>query len=66
MEEKASFEKNMTRLEEVVKKLESGTGPLEEMLSLYEEGMKLHDACEKQLNEYEGKLQKLSAKEAEA
>ena len=61
MEEK-TFEQSMERLEEVVKKLESGTGTLDEMLSLYEEGMKLHEACAKRLDEYEGKLSKLSVK----
>ena len=64
MEEK-TFEQSMERLETVVKKLESGTGTLDEMLSLYEEGMKLHDLCAKQLDEYEGKLTKLSIKKEE-
>ena len=51
----------MERLESVVKQLETGSVSLEEMLSLYEEGMRLHEACVKQLDAYEGKLQKLSA-----
>ena len=49
-----------------LKKLESGTGSLDEMISLYEEGMRLHEACAAQLDEYEGKLQKLSAVKEDA
>ena len=55
----------MERLEAVVKKLESGTGTLDEMLSLYEEGVALHDACAKRLDEYEGKLSQLSLQKKE-
>ena len=65
-QEQMTFEQKMERLENVVKKLESGTGSLDEMISLYEEGMRLHEACAKQLDEYEGKLQKLSAVKPEA
>ena len=64
MEEK-TFEQSMERLEAVVKKLESGTGTLDEMLSLYEEGVALHDACAKRLDEYEGKLSQLSLQKKE-
>lgn len=64
--EQMTFEQKMERLENVVKKLESGTGSPDEMISLYEEGMRLHEACSKQLDAYEGKLQKLSAVKAEA
>ena len=48
--EELSFEQGMERLEAVVKQLETGSGSLEEMLSLYEEGMRLHEACVKQLD----------------
>ena len=65
-QEQVTFEKKMERLESIVRKLESGTGPLDEMISLYEEGMRLHEACAKQLDEYEGKLMKLSAVKQEA
>ena len=62
MEKAPTFEEQLTQLENIVKKLESGTGPLDEMLSLYEQGMQLHDACAKQLDAYEGKIEQLSAK----
>lgn len=55
-----TFEQAMERLEQIVRQLESGSGPLEEMLTLYEEGMRLHELCTKQLDAYEGKLQRLS------
>lgn len=55
-----TFEQAMERLEQIVRQLESGSGALEEMLTLYEEGMRLHEFCTKQLDTYEGKLQKLS------
>jgi len=55
-----TFEQAMERLEQIVRQLESGSGALEEMLTLYEEGMRLHELCTKQLDAYEGKLQRLS------
>ena len=63
--EQKSFEERITRLEDVVRKLESGNGSLDEMISLYEEGMRLHGECVKRLDEYEGKLQKLSGTKQE-
>lgn len=36
-----SFEQAMDRLEEIVKKLESGDGSLDQALTLFEEGSKL-------------------------
>ena len=66
MEEKKelTFEQAMERLEQIVRQLESGSGALEEMLTLYEEGMRLHETCTKQLDAYEGKLQRLSIRRA--
>ena len=40
-EEKLTFEQAMGRLEEIVKRLERGDAPLEESLSLFEEGTRL-------------------------
>jgi len=58
--EKQTFEQAMERLEQIVRQLESGNGALDEMLTLYEEGMRLHEFCTEQLDAYEGKLQRLS------
>ena len=44
-----TFEDAMTRLEEIVGKLESGKVSLDESLKLYEEGCKLAKKCLEQL-----------------
>ena len=60
MEEKVRFEEAMKKLSEIVDKLESGEGALDEMISLYEEGMKLVKSCEAQLDSYEATIVQLS------
>ena len=54
-----SFEESLKKLESVVERLEKGDLPLEESLKLFEEGVKLSDACKKQLESAEGKVQTL-------
>ena len=49
-EEKLTFEQAMGRLEEIVKRLERGDAPLEEALSLFEEGTRLLGGCSAQLD----------------
>jgi len=46
---KISFEASMNSLEKVIKKLESGSTSLDEMVQLYEEGIKLTHACKSKL-----------------
>ena len=46
---KISFEASMHSLEKVIKKLESGSTSLDEMVQLYEEGIKLTHACKSKL-----------------
>jgi exodeoxyribonuclease VII small subunit len=53
------FEKRLTRLEEIVEKMEGGEIPLEESLKLFEEGVKLTKDCHKQLSEAEIKVKQL-------
>ena len=55
----ASFEEQLTALESVVERLEQGELSLEESVRLFEEGMKLSDACKKELEAAEGKIQML-------
>jgi len=57
--EKFSFEEGLKRLEEIVEKLEAGNVPLEDAISLYEEGMKLAKALKEKLDEIEMKVEKL-------
>ena len=56
------FEKNLERLDGIVRELEDAELPLEKALELYEEGMKLSEVCHKQLEEAEGKVEILTKK----
>ncbi|MGD0127928.1 MAG: exodeoxyribonuclease VII small subunit [Terriglobia bacterium] len=56
------FEKNLERLDGIVRELEDADLPLEKALELYEEGMKLSEVCHKQLEEAEGKVEILTKK----
>jgi exodeoxyribonuclease VII small subunit len=56
----ADFEKQLTALESVVERLEQGDLSLEESVRLFEEGIKLSDACKKELEAAEGKIQLLA------
>ena len=51
-----SFEEKMAELEELIAKLESGTVPLNEMVTLHERGMALYDSCAKELETFEKRL----------
>ena len=53
------FEKKLTRLEEIVQKMEKGDLALEESLKIFEEGVKLSRECHARLNEAEEKVKKL-------
>ena len=44
---KKTFESSLARLEEIVRAMESGEAMLDETLSLYEEGVKLIQFCNK-------------------
>jgi len=55
----ASFEESLTALESVVERLERGELSLEESVRLFEEGVKLSEACKKELDAAEGKIQVL-------
>ena len=65
MTEKINFEKSLTELEEIVKKLEGGNISLDEMLKYFEQGTKLVADCNKVLNETEAKLNILMKKDGE-
>jgi len=61
-DEKLSFEKAMERLDKIVAEMESGSLPLETMISRFEEGRGLIDVCTKKLNEIEKKVEILVKK----
>ncbi len=54
-----SFENIIERLEVIAKRLESGEPKLEEALALFEEGVRLSKAGNKQLDEAERRLEVL-------
>jgi len=58
----AGFEAGLSELEKVVKELESGELPLERALELFEKGIQLSDACRKQLEEAETRIEVLVRK----
>ena len=51
----------MARLEEIVSLLEKGDAPLEQAMSLFEEGAKLLRECTRQLDDAEQKVTLLTA-----
>ena len=53
---KMDFESSMNRLEEIVNLLERGDAPLEQAMTLFEEGAKLLRACTAQLDAAEQKV----------
>jgi len=58
-----SFESSLAELEKVVKDLEAGDLPLDRSLELFARGMKLSDACRKQLEEAETRVEMLVRRE---
>ena len=52
-----SFEEALSRLQEIVEKLEKGQAPLDESLELFEEGVKLSRLCHGTLDKIEGKIE---------
>lgn len=56
----ASFEQSITRLDEIVRKMEKGDVPLEQALSLFEEGTALVASCNELLDKAEMKVVQLS------
>ncbi len=56
------FEAGLQELENIVREMESGELPLERALELFEKGMKLSEACRKQLEEAETRVELLVRK----
>lgn len=54
-----SFEEAMTKLEEIVNKLETGDVPLEDALTNFQTGMQLSKYCQDTLNNAERTLTKM-------
>ncbi|MBX9615461.1 MAG: exodeoxyribonuclease VII small subunit [Brevundimonas sp.] len=54
-----SFEDALSRLEAIVSRLESGQAPLEESITLYEEGARLKGHCEARLKSAQLRVEKI-------
>jgi exodeoxyribonuclease VII small subunit len=54
-----NFEEKLTSLEAVVERLERGDLSLDESVKLFEEGVKLSNACKQELEKAEGRIQLL-------
>ncbi len=59
---KPDFEHSLTRLEEIVRKLESANLSLDEAMKMFEEGVQLSRECQKHLEQAEGKVEILLKK----
>lgn len=55
----AKFEEQLTALETVVERLERGELSLDDSVRLFEEGVKLSNACKAELEAAEGRIQVL-------
>ncbi len=54
-----SFEAALKRLEEIVRKLESGEAPLDESIELYAEGDRLKQQCEARLQAAQARIERI-------
>jgi exodeoxyribonuclease VII small subunit len=54
-----SFEAALKRLEEIVRKLESGEASLDESIELYGEGDRLKQQCEARLKSAQARIEKI-------
>ncbi len=55
-----SFEQSLHRLEEIVETIEGGKQSLDEVMKMYEEGIRLSRACLEHLSQAEVKLKRLT------
>ncbi|MFD1850583.1 exodeoxyribonuclease VII small subunit [Oceanobacillus bengalensis] len=63
--EEITFEEAMTKLEEIVEKLEEGDVPLEKAINYYQEGMSLSKICSDKLSSVQGKMTQIMNEQGE-
>jgi exonuclease VII small subunit len=51
-----NFEERLRKLEEIVEKIKNNDVPIENAISMFEEGMKISKALEKDIEKMEGKV----------
>ncbi len=61
-EKQQSFEESLGKLEAILKRIETEEVPLEEMLILYEEGVRLSKTCRDVLDNAQKKLEIITQK----
>lgn len=59
------YEQAFERLEKIVERMGDASVPLDELVSLYEQGMALGERCEKLLAGYEAKMEMIARKSIE-
>lgn len=59
-ESEMNFESAIARLEQIVRSLETGSAPLDESLTLFEEGVRLVKLCNDKLEHAESKIRLLT------
>jgi exodeoxyribonuclease VII small subunit len=57
---KKSFEEDLHRLEQIVQTMEEGNVPLDDAVSLYEEGITISKSCAERLRDTELRIKKLT------
>ena len=65
MKNELTFEEALTKLEKIVRELESGEASLDKSVKLFEEGVKLSALCSKYLKEAQQKVEILTSDGAE-
>ncbi len=61
-----NFEERLKKLEEIVEKIRNNDVPIENAISMFEEGMKISKALEKDIEKMEGKVNILMNQPLEA
>lgn len=61
MSKNINFEEKIARIQEIAEHLEESTLPLNELIELYEEGMKLSIECREYLDKAELKVETITA-----
>ncbi len=64
LKDNMTFEEALARLEEISDMLQSGDVALDEVLKLYEEGVKLSQQCAKKLESAELKFKEITVKDS--
>ncbi|MBO5870720.1 MAG: exodeoxyribonuclease VII small subunit [Clostridia bacterium] len=63
MSNEMTFEQALSRLEQIVKSLEGGNVPLEDLIKLFDEGTSLVKLCTERLDKAEEKVKLLQMKD---